>query len=179
MSDSIELNVTLKGYDLKDFERTIVDEVAERIWGEIGSSITDSITEKFATLVDQRVTETLQPIISEAFEQPLQRTDAFGKVVGEPMSMKDVIAGSGTDYLLTHVDPNGKPKQRDRYSSPAPTRLDIMVKSLIDQQFSKEIEKEKATAIRELRGQLKSAAAAWLAEFQGKAKAALDKAAQT
>lgn len=175
-SEAMKFEVRLTEYNMSGITRDIAEQLAARVMREHASDIQLIAREIVTERVNLRLEEAIRPIIDDALGQPMVPTDAFGKPKGEPTTAKDIIAAGAAEYLQMTVNHEGKPAKADSWgSSSQSTRLSWLMRGLIDKKFAEEIEKSVGQMKREIQKQMQDAAAAWLADFQMKAKSAFEK----
>ena len=172
----IQLEVALRQVDVEG----IADEVIERVHTRLGRDAKDTfntrINDTVDKVVDEAVAKVLQPLIEDGIRAPMQMFDRWGKPTGESRPIADMIVDLGTDYLGTRLDPSGDPVAPGHYNyAKSPTRLERMVKRLLDEQFDKLMQAAVKNTKAEIQEAASDAVDAWLRQFKTAAVATLTK----
>ena len=77
--------------------------VDQKITAAIGNLV-QNMTGK----IQDRIDQTMMVKIEEVFTTPFQRTDRWGKIIGEPTTIRDLIYDDAKAYWTTKVDATGK-----------------------------------------------------------------------
>lgn len=88
-----------------------------------------SLQERVTALRDEEIREQLRPIVAEALQKPIQKTNSYGSPVGQPTTLTELIMESVTKYW--------NPNSTDRYGS-----RDQTLPGLIDATVRKELAAE-------------------------------------
>lgn len=105
----IELNLTPDEVDedgepvLVNIEAAVASAVADRVTPAIKKHILDKIETEIAAKVGVHVAGWVETAITK----PVQRTNAYGHPVGEPVSFEELVVGIAQKYLTTKVDTYG------------------------------------------------------------------------
>jgi hypothetical protein len=114
--------------------------------------------------------------VEDALGQPLRRTDPYGKPLEEDgKTAREIIAAGAEEFLKTVVDDKGNPVKPDRYNNHKHTRMDRLMRGLIDKKFEQEMNSAIAGIKRQVEAEMRAAAAAWLAQFQSKTAETMEK----
>lgn len=128
------------GYDSAPLTlgEAVADRIAERLTKD---DRYPTLRDEVLQLRKEEVLRRLEPIVTEAINRPVQRTNTFGDVVGGPTSLTDLIVKEARDYL----------SKSDGYSN-RETVLQKTVREAVDKAIKKELaavvaeEKEKVVA---------------------------------
>jgi hypothetical protein len=140
--------------------QAVVQEVARQIVARDRSIDTYHAVAKAR---EDLIREALTPIVEEALASPVQLTNSFGEVRGEPVTMRSLVIETARKMLTAKVDSNGRP---DRYASSdrSTTWASWLVEKQVREVFAQELQAELDAAKAMLREQLQAVAAAKLAE---------------
>lgn len=116
-------------------------------WHEIPfSDVVDSKIEnalkgfidKMNPFIQQRIEEIMSAKIEEVFTQPFQRVDSWGKPLGEPVTIKDLIAEQAQSYWTTKVNECGEISSN--YGTKIP-RSEYYAKKVMEEVYNQELVK--------------------------------------
>ncbi|WP_222110149.1 hypothetical protein, partial [Mesorhizobium amorphae] len=99
---------------------------------------------------------------------------SFSKADDKPVTMRELIALTGRDYLTASVDSSGKPTT-ERYHSRS--RIQHLVDKYMETAFKREIEKATSEAIVEVRRSIEASHKAFLEAEKTRFREALAKVA--
>jgi hypothetical protein len=123
-------------------------QTGEETWEEIPFSsvvdkkITDTIKNMMNTIkpmIEERVIKIMDQEMEKVFNSPFQRVDSWGKAIGEPVSIRDIIAEQSKKYWETTVDSTGKPS--NSYNSSFP-RSEYYARQVMTDYYNKELVNE-------------------------------------
>ena len=115
---------------------------------QITKAIGDLIL-KMSPVIERRVEEVLTAEADKVFLMPFQRRDRFGEAVGEPTTIKNIIADSAEKYWTTLVGSDGKtgPSYGDKKE-----RAEFYAVKVMTEYYDKEL----VGVVREIAKELKS-----------------------
>ncbi|MEJ7933528.1 hypothetical protein WG907_04550 [Sphingobium sp. AN558] len=128
--------------DQAAIEKAIVEDAVHKLTGDddLYSRIKAGIDLRIAKLFDERVTalvtDTVEKIVKEGFERTYNKTDGFGRAVGQPTSISKELETLVSTYWTARVDRNGKPTDSS-YSSLS--RAEWMMAQICADDFTKEM----------------------------------------
>jgi len=96
----------------------------------------------------------------------LQPSDEFSPPKGQPITPLEFIAKGAENFLDGHVNDKGEATSPSAYGSRTSRRIDYFMQGVITKQFEDELKREVKAMKDEIRNQMKSAAAEWLAKFK-------------
>lgn len=120
-------------------------QTGEETWEEVPFSsvvdkkITDAIKnmmDAIKPMIENRVIKIMDEEIGKVFNSPFQRVDSWGKAIGEPVSIRDIIAEQSKKYWETPVDSTGKPS--NSYNSSFP-RSEYYANKVMKEYYDKEL----------------------------------------
>ena len=160
-------------------EDFFIREIADRLVEQVSKNMIERIESTANELIEQRLRARMDAIIADVIEKgmttPMQPSDAFSHPKGEPITAAEFIALGAEQYLEAHVNSEGKPSKPGSYSH-TQKRMEYFLSQVVTKQFSDEIGKQVREITMQIREQMKSAAAAWLAKFQAETVVAVEKA---
>ena len=141
-----------KGYnydtDEPHGEVTIGDMVAEQIASKLIKEIRDSVQAKVQETVNAAVKAQVDVWVRDALAEPIQRTNDYGRPVGEAKSMPEFVGEHVTKWFS---------EPADRYDSQRGTRVQKMIYEEVDRKLKGEmtsaIREAKAAVVRAVSGQ--------------------------
>lgn len=144
--------ITLRAAVVREVARQLVEEHGKsyelgRVVGEIRGDL---------------IREALAPVVQAALDKPVQRTNGFGEVQGEPTSMRLLLVDEARKLLNARVDSSGRPTQYQ--GDQKSTYVRWLVADMVREAFGAELKAELDAAKAELRATLQQVAAAKLAE---------------
>lgn len=153
-----EVTVDYEGDPIGKRGVTLADKVVDKLVAKaIETADYTSLKERVKEIREEVVREAVTPLIAEAFTAGLQRTDHWGKPIGEPMTLREVVIEEARTVL------NGV--KEDRYNS---SRQEPLVRQLVRKMVDDELRAELSEVIKEERAKVvaavRGAAAELLAE---------------
>lgn len=141
-----------KGYDYEHDEPhgeiTIGDMVAEQIAAKLLKEIRDGVQGKVQQAVNEAVKAQVDEWVREALAEPIQRTNDYGRPVGEAKSMPEFVAEHVAKWFS---------EPADRYDSQRGTRVQKLIYDEVDRKLKGElttaIREAKASVVRAVSGQ--------------------------
>lgn len=130
----------------RTLEEYIVGEAATRLLAFDGQAIGE-FRRRALSIADEEIREALKPVVAQALEAAVQRTDTFGAPRGEPKSLREVIVESAIDQLR-------KP-QGDGFSGTR--RGETLVQFVIRKEVEEALGKDLRSAVQAARAQVLAA----------------------
>lgn len=135
----------------------LVRNVVDRAAGKGRDGWYDSLGRKVAEIRDTLIAEQLEPLVREALEGEYRATNGFGEPVGQPTTLRSVIAKQVDDWLNS--------RDGDTYRNPKRlTRLSALVAEQVDKAMTKEL----SAAVADAKAQVVAAVKAKGAEVLAK-----------
>lgn len=171
---SMNFNVAITNTQEDFFIREVADRMANTISRDMIKRMEDAAKELIETKVMARLEEVVSGVIERGLSSELQPSDEFSTPKGQPITPLEYIAKGAENFLDGHVDDNGNSAKPSAYGSRTTRRIDYFMQGVITKQFDDELKKEVTAMKNEIRNQMKSAAAEWLAKFQAETVAGVE-----
>lgn len=162
-SMNFEVKITNSQEDF--FVREIADRLCEKVSKDMLDRIKDTADEMIENKVLGRMQEVIDEVIEKGLTKELQPSDEFSTPKGEPITPLEYIARGAENFLDGHVNEKGEACRPSSYNR-TKRRIDHFMSDVITKQFEDELNKEVRAMKNQIRDQMKSAAAEWLAKFQ-------------
>lgn len=147
-------------------EPTIADEIvflaARQLLGSLERDARGDLLRRVKDIRDEVIREQIEPLVREAIEKPIQKTDGFGNVLGEPTTLAELIQKQVTEAL--HLPPKG-----------SGTRTASLLNQVIAENVNRELTTELKGVVNEAKAKVIEAVQAKGAEFLAQATAALSR----
>lgn len=158
----MNINVTVDNVDLTSIVGETYTQTGEDSYGSAPVTLADAIAaevarnlrdderwpalrERFLKIRDEEIREQIRPVVAEAVNSPVQRTNGYGSPVGEPFSLTELILKEARDYL----------SKRDGYDRDRPTVAEKLIREAVDRtvktELAQAISDEKATVVAAVR----------------------------
>lgn len=105
------ITITLDGYTSSEIDEALVNRLLRQYVEEhhdeqqrIGELIRQAVKRN----LDEMVREMITPVVEEALEQPIQRTNSYGAKVGEPIGYPEFVKDTTERYLTERVTGRGE-----------------------------------------------------------------------
>lgn len=133
-AESLDLSTVIDGETYGDTRpRTLGDLVAEkladRLYGQYTREETYEARQRVDVQRDALIRAAVAPVIERALTEPMRQTDAYGSPIGEPTTLRTLIAKQATAALTA---------KSDRYSR-EPTIIEKIVGEQINAAFRNEL----------------------------------------
>ena len=174
-SKAMTFNVEISNFQQDFFTNEIAHQLADRVTSGMRREIEDTANELIHKKLHEQMEATIADVIEKGMNTPIQPSDNFSNPKGGVITMSDFIAQGAEKYLETTTNDRGVPEKRSSYNR-VETRLNRFLAQVITNDIDNEIRKQVATITTEIRNQMKSAAAEWLAKFQAETVAGVEKA---
>lgn len=171
---SMNFNVAITNAQEDFFVREVADRMADKISRDMIERMEDTAKELIEAKVMARLEEVISDVIDKGLSAELQPSDEFSTPKGEPITPLEFIAKGAENFLDGHVNDKGEAASPSAYGSRTTRRIDYFMRGVITKQFDDELKREVQTMKTEIRGQMKSAAAEWLAKFQAETVAGVE-----
>jgi hypothetical protein len=158
----MKIDVNVSGIDLDTLVNepseyvapvTVADKVAEQLVREaMKADSWKPLVQRVREIRDEEIRKLVLPAITEAFEKPIQKTNAYGEPIGQPATLREVVVHEARKIL------NGT--KGDAYGRNAPLAQD-----LINQMVTRELRAELADAIKAEREKVVAAVRAQAADL--------------
>lgn len=128
---------TIVDRDYDGAPTTLGDLVAEKlVRAAAGDDSWPTLRDRITQIRDEKIHALLEPLIAEAFSEPIQRTTNYGSPLGEPVTLREVViaetqkvlAGWTTNYSLDRGEPLGQALIRQMIHKELRTELSGVIK---------------------------------------------------
>lgn len=170
---SMNFNVGITNAQEDFFVREVADRVADKISRDMIDRMENTAKDLIEAKVMARLEEVVSDVIDKGLSAELQPSDEFSTPKGQPITPLEFIAKGAENFLDGHVDEKGNSVSPSSYNRTS-RRIDHFMKGVITKQFEDELKAEVRTMKDEIRNQMKSAAAEWLAKFQAETVAGVE-----
>lgn len=140
-------------WDEEEGRTTLADDVVNRashlLLTKVSSDDYRPLRERVADIRDAVIREKVEPLIEEALTKSVQPTDAFGEPKGQPVTLREVIVKTTTEYLR---------KPKDSYGS-SKNPVQEFIRAEVEHAFKTELNKVVAAAKAEVLAAVKAQAA--------------------
>lgn len=117
--------------------------------------------ERLEQAIDAAVTDQVKARIEELLANPLQRTDAFGQPVGEPVSLAAILNERVTSWATDLVNAQGLAADKNGYGyREAVPRIEWLLKQVASSELQSAVSKE----VERIKAELKAAATQGIAK---------------
>jgi hypothetical protein len=171
---SMNFNVAITNAQEDFFVREVADRMAETISRDMIKRMEDATKELVEVKVMARLEEVVTDVINKGLSAELQPSDEFSTPKGQPITPLEFIAKGAENFLDGHVNDRGEATSKSNYGNSTSRRIDYFMRGVVTKQFDDELKKEVVAMKNEIRGQMKSAAAEWLAKFQAETVAGVE-----
>ncbi|UOK18405.1 hypothetical protein SEA_BRUHMOMENT_89 [Arthrobacter phage BruhMoment] len=127
----------------KTLQDLIVEAAANKLLADRDESVYE-MRDRIRREYNTRITERVEEMITEAFNEPIQRTTRWGETQGEVTTIKEIIRESIEKYM------NGTTPSRNGYSTDP-----VSLTQLIDNEVRMIINKEMQAHITKVKGEIK------------------------
>ena len=100
----------------------------------------NNLIDKMKEQIQSRIDNIMSQKIEEVFTIPFQRTDRWGKSIGEPTTIRDMIFDDANSYWTTKVDRDGKP-DNSSYGTELTERAIFYARKVMTEVYDKELTK--------------------------------------
>lgn len=137
------------------FGDMVCNALVERLLVDLKSDATRyrSLREKVATAVDDQIAAAVTPMVTAALDQPIQRTNDYGKPIGDPFDLQQIIVKKIGEALSP--SPN-----RSHHKSP----MDEAIKATTEAAVKRELDAELTEARAEIRQRIRAASSSVFAD---------------
>ena len=173
--DSMKFTVGIEAMQEEVFVTAIASDLANRVSTKMLKKIEAHVEETITAKLTARVDEVVEELISKGMQAQMQPSDQFSNPKGDPVTLTEYIADKASGYLEEVVGTDGG-APRQGYNSTNIKRIDFMMGRVVDSAFEKEMQAGVSEIKRNIRDQMKEAAAAWLAKFQAETVTGIEQA---
>lgn len=147
----MNFHVQMHGYTTADFEDMIVRVAADKLLSRSNEkALSKEVEVRTLELLSSKMDAVLEPITADILDQPLM-PEGFGSANKTPMTMREFIGLCGREFLETKVDRDGNPTTSTRFGGFSETRVERLVRVLIDKKFKDEINAQTLEVVKELK----------------------------
>lgn len=171
---SMNFNVAITNAQEDFFIREVADRMADRISKDMIERMEAATKELVEVKVMARLEEVITDVINKGLSADVQPSDEFSTPKGQPITPLEFIAKGAENFLEGHVDDKGEATSKSQYGNRTSRRIDYFMRGVITNGFDAELKKEVDAMKTEIRNQMKSAAAEWLAKFQAETVAGVE-----
>ena len=155
-------DVKVESFDTSTFYEDIVRAAVDRIVGSRypESALVKQINEAASALVSKKIDAAIASAIDDLVAKPIQKFDTFGKPVGVPLSVEEIVRAGADRFLTETVDREGR-VSTSSYDTKH-TRLEWLIERAVLNGLAKEMKTEADKVKTELLKRAGAAAAAVL-----------------
>lgn len=170
---SMNFNVSITNSQEDFFVREVANRMADKVSRDMIKRMEEQAQEIIETKVMARLEEIVSDVIDKGLSKELQPSDEFSTPKGAPITPLEYIAKGAENFLYGHVNDKGESAAPSSYGR-TNRRIDYLMSGVITRQFEDELKAEVKKMKDDIRGQMKSAAAEWLAKFQAETVAGVE-----
>lgn len=175
--ESMEFKVQIQNIQEDVFVSAIARDLAGRVSKKMLKKIEDHVEETILSALTARVDQVVNDLVSKGMNSPMQPSDQFSNPKGDPITLTEFIAEKASVYLDEKVNSDGS-RSSGGYNDRSKPRIEWVMANVIDAEFKKDVESGVRDIKSEIRNQMKSAAAEWLAKFQAQTVSGIEAAKQ-
>lgn len=155
-------NVQVQSFDTSTFYEDIVLAAVDRVVGPCypESALVKQINEAASALVAKKIDAAISSAIDDLVAKPIQKFDTFGKPVGVPLSVEEIVRAGADRFLTELVDREGRVSTS--FYDQKHTRLEWLIERAVLNGLAKEMKTEADKVKSELLKRASAAAAAVL-----------------
>jgi hypothetical protein len=136
---ALELEIQVKSFDTSHVYGDVIDAIVARLIGRYNdNALTKQITDAVQSRVLARIDAIAGDVVQDLLTKPIQKHDTFGKPIGDPISVEDIVRNGAEKLLTEMVDSEGR-VSRDSYGMKH-TRLEWLVQKHVVSGLTKELE---------------------------------------
>lgn len=154
----MNINVSVENINLDDYIDTHIDEDGDRVpGGTLRDAIVRQLVDKYSrsdtwkgiaervqAIRDDEIRAQLAPVVAEALNGPIDRTNSYGEKTGQTTTLREIIAAEARRYLN---------EPSERYNTDRTSRLQVEVRKAVAAAFKDEV----AGAVQEVRDAVSAA----------------------
>lgn len=157
---SLDLTDVLRQYkydeEVNTVEAILLDMAAKQLLNRtLDNEAKHQLAVRVREIRDLNILEQIQPLVAEAIAQSVQRTDGYGKPVGEPVTIADEVVRVATEHLRSGGTP---------HSGRSKTVIQSLIESEVERVISREFKASLDAGKAELSAALKERGAQVLSE---------------
>jgi hypothetical protein len=121
-----------------DYDECVELTIHEEVKSQVNNSI-KNIVKQSQAVIQEEIQKAIQERVSEVFTQPFQPVSRWNEPVGEPTTIRDLIAKEAETFWTTAVDKDGKPYEGG-YRREQETRASYYARQTMKEYYTKELQ---------------------------------------
>lgn len=135
-----------------------VQDVIDRVEYEIKGKIDEVIK----TRLSDRIDAVLAEMAIRVMDETIDPVDIWGKQVGGPTTIRQMLHQKSMDFWNVTVDSNGKPTEYGREKQP---RHKFLIAQISKEQFEEAVKENASEVVDAFRAAMKEESGAWVAKY--------------